>query len=646
MPVSPQDFALWSDLTGNPYPRTPSEQMALAPEVYSFTRNLGRKGGPTMSPLRRAVDVVGKAALGVGALAGAAYLGKQLLGGSDDVEKVSVEDLGTSSSQQPTGKSFLESKVQQQPEVEQATYRRDRPRDGEIEEDVYAPRLTRGELTDTYPTELTQSSPLPEQSLVAGETYRPSGTPSTQITSAWAKAIRDLKTEGAQARPAREPYPQLSEAEKEAAYSEIGSYGPYAVGREHEAVSKRAEQFISRLTPGFTKLEVDNEVEVLTPVENAGSIDAASPVVRASGDITPATSGDNYGQKIIPGQTAITQEVKGLSSIKPTRTPIEAKPVTQSEVISGQQTFSPGSEIQMVGEDAAQKAAAFRKSAAYATMQKQYPGLQDIESPTQPASSAPVVIKDVNVGEALRSKGLALGGGGDVYVTTPSGRDLQIFHPYAEHSKPGIRQTALAEQNEARELLASAGVTPEAAKSYWSEKIAGSAESPIAAMSKPAAAPVTAKVEQSFGPTASEIRDLDALLLRSRADLSQERRNELRDQVLSKKYKTMGAAPSTVTTAPQPSPASLVESAPVTYPDVISGPSPESVRFARETARGMSRMGLMAQREAGRASLAQRAEFGGAPVEAPGEEPRELADPRVMREMMRRPAPSAIPSYF
>jgi hypothetical protein len=280
-------------------------------------------------------------------------------------------------------------------------------------------------------------------------------------------------------------------------------------------------------------------------------------------------------------------------------------------------------------------------------MQKQYPGLQDIESPTQPASSAPVVIKDVNVGEALRSKGLALGGGGgDVYVTTPSGRDLQIFHPYAEHSKPGIRQTALAEQNEARELLASAGVTPEAAKSYWSEKIAGGAESPIAAMSKPAAAPVTAKVEQTSGPTASEIRDLDALLLRSRADLSQERRNELRDQVLSKKYKTMGAAPSTVTTAPQPSPASLVESAPVTYPDVISGPSPESVRFARETARGMSRVGLMSQREAGRASLAQRAEFGGASVEAPGEESRELADPRVMREMMRRPAPSAIPSYF
>ena len=52
MPVSPQDFALWSDLTGNPYPQTPAERMALAPHVYDYTRNLGRRGGPTMGPVR------------------------------------------------------------------------------------------------------------------------------------------------------------------------------------------------------------------------------------------------------------------------------------------------------------------------------------------------------------------------------------------------------------------------------------------------------------------------------------------------------------------------------------------------------------------------------------------------------------------
>jgi len=74
MPVSPQDFALWSDLTGNPYPQSASERMALAPEVYNFTRNIGRRQGP--GPIRRAFDVIGKTALAAGAIAGAAYLAK------------------------------------------------------------------------------------------------------------------------------------------------------------------------------------------------------------------------------------------------------------------------------------------------------------------------------------------------------------------------------------------------------------------------------------------------------------------------------------------------------------------------------------------------------------------------------------------
>ena len=77
MPVSPQDFILWSDLTGNPYPSTPGERMALAPEVYQFTRGIGRRGGTQMSPLRKAVDVIGKTALAAGAIAGAAYLGTE-----------------------------------------------------------------------------------------------------------------------------------------------------------------------------------------------------------------------------------------------------------------------------------------------------------------------------------------------------------------------------------------------------------------------------------------------------------------------------------------------------------------------------------------------------------------------------------------
>ena len=61
-------------MTGRPYPQSPAERMALAPEVYSYTRSIGRQGGPTMGPVRRTVDVIGKAALAAGAIAGAGYL--------------------------------------------------------------------------------------------------------------------------------------------------------------------------------------------------------------------------------------------------------------------------------------------------------------------------------------------------------------------------------------------------------------------------------------------------------------------------------------------------------------------------------------------------------------------------------------------
>lgn len=76
MPVSPQDFALWSRMTGNPYPQSPAERMALAPEVYSYTRNIGRSQS---NPLGEAIGNFGKIALAGGLLAGAALLGGKYL---------------------------------------------------------------------------------------------------------------------------------------------------------------------------------------------------------------------------------------------------------------------------------------------------------------------------------------------------------------------------------------------------------------------------------------------------------------------------------------------------------------------------------------------------------------------------------------
>jgi hypothetical protein len=42
MPVSPQDFALWASSTGNEYPKTPEEKMAIAPDVREFVRDFGK----------------------------------------------------------------------------------------------------------------------------------------------------------------------------------------------------------------------------------------------------------------------------------------------------------------------------------------------------------------------------------------------------------------------------------------------------------------------------------------------------------------------------------------------------------------------------------------------------------------------------
>ena len=71
MTVSPADFELYSRVTGAPVPRSPQEQMQMAPQVYDFVRN--RQYEP--SKLQKAASFLGKAAL----LGGAAYGANKLL---------------------------------------------------------------------------------------------------------------------------------------------------------------------------------------------------------------------------------------------------------------------------------------------------------------------------------------------------------------------------------------------------------------------------------------------------------------------------------------------------------------------------------------------------------------------------------------
>ena len=47
MSVSPADFELYSRVTGAPMPRSPQEQMQMAPQVHNFIRSQGYAQKPS-----------------------------------------------------------------------------------------------------------------------------------------------------------------------------------------------------------------------------------------------------------------------------------------------------------------------------------------------------------------------------------------------------------------------------------------------------------------------------------------------------------------------------------------------------------------------------------------------------------------------
>jgi hypothetical protein len=337
MSVSPQDFALWSQMTGRPYPQSPAERMALAPEVYSYTRSIGRQGGPTMGPVRRTVDVIGKAALAAGALAGAGYLASK--------------------------------------------------------------------------------------------------------------------------------------------------YGD-----------------------GFSNLALDTEPEVYSP-ESRYTPDVTSVTAQTSGDITPQPTSDNYNQDVVSNQTALVQDLKGLSSQKPTQVSSETKPATQSEVITTSQSFRPGAEEDQLIGSAVEKANAFRQSKMYETMQRAYPGLRDTDVEMLGGSEAAPVAVVAPAG-----------------VVQPKTRSIETQPKVADLLGAQLQEAA---QSDAR-LYRGAGQHVGAMKQKLNE---------LKEMQ-----PTPAR-----GPSQDEIRELDSTLIRSHGNLNRIQREDLRNQLLDKKYGEQ-AAPAYVAT--------------------------------------------------------------------------------------------------
>ena len=92
MSVSPADFELYSRVTGTPLPRTPQEQMQMAPMVHHFTRNyLRQPQQPNF--FQETAENLGKLAL-LG-LAGGAVYGLARQGGQKTPETPAKGQIGT-----------------------------------------------------------------------------------------------------------------------------------------------------------------------------------------------------------------------------------------------------------------------------------------------------------------------------------------------------------------------------------------------------------------------------------------------------------------------------------------------------------------------------------------------------------------------
>jgi len=94
MPVSPQDFELYSRFTGAPLPRNEQERYKMAPEVHRFTQNFARQP-QTPNIFQQAAGVLGKAAL-LGAAGAGMYGLAKSFGGEEPVVGDSAADSAVS----------------------------------------------------------------------------------------------------------------------------------------------------------------------------------------------------------------------------------------------------------------------------------------------------------------------------------------------------------------------------------------------------------------------------------------------------------------------------------------------------------------------------------------------------------------------
>ena len=98
MPISPQDYSLWSRMTGNRYPRTAKEKAAVGPDVKKFIQNMDKQGaqGGKSEEKSGKINISGQqlatGALGAGLVAGAVAVARRK--GSRDAINEFLRNLG------------------------------------------------------------------------------------------------------------------------------------------------------------------------------------------------------------------------------------------------------------------------------------------------------------------------------------------------------------------------------------------------------------------------------------------------------------------------------------------------------------------------------------------------------------------------
>lgn len=322
MSATPQDFYTWSQLTGNPVPRTAQERMVLAPHVRSFVQNIGRQGGyvpQQQGGLRRAADVIGKTALAAGGLTLAALAGKHYAErGLREAPDVDVYDEGVSSA---NNGGFTPGGGETTPDMGGPTpiAPRGGPTGGMTYEDPWSgsyvtPSVDVGRPTGVTVTSLPQLPPSNEPATVriaaaprpvssgpgpeslAGETNIQLGTPfETPVQRA--QGQEDLRMYG---------QPEAGSVEKFRA-------GPrYAAMRE--AYPALREEY---------------------PTEPS----SLPQVVRESRDVTPPTPAQLLNQGAVAPDVQALQAARGAAPGTVARETIVSQPAPQAERITSSQTF-------------------------------------------------------------------------------------------------------------------------------------------------------------------------------------------------------------------------------------------------------------------------------------------------------------------